>query len=87
MEAGLFTMMTLGLTIGLSITYILPRRREIMGNWGKYRTDPFMMFGAPFFKPDDDPRSTAQFAQDNFKDVMDSLYEKIIAMRNSEFFS
>jgi hypothetical protein len=80
MEAGIFTMMTLGLTIGLSITYILPRRKEIMGNWGKYRTDPFMMFGAPFFKPDDDPRSTAQFAEDNFKDVMNSLADRIFGV-------
>ena len=73
-------MITLGLTIGLSITYILPRRKEIMGNWGKYRTDPFMMFGAPFFKPDDDPRSAAQFAQDNFKDVMNSLADPVFSV-------
>jgi len=80
MEAGIFTMMTLGLTIGLSIAYIQPRRKEIMGNWGKYRSDPFMMFGAPFFKPDDDPRSATQFAEDNFKDVMSSLADRVFGV-------
>jgi len=77
METALFTIITLGLTIGLSVAYIIPRRQEIMANWGKYKTDPFLMFGAPFFKPDDDPRSSAQFAEDNFKDVMSSLSNKI----------
>ena len=77
MESAIFTIMTLGLTIGISITYISSRRKEIMGNWAKYKTDPFLMFGAPFFKPDDDPRSTAEFAKDNFSDVMDSLANKI----------
>ena len=77
MESAIFTIMTLGLTIGISITYISSRRKEIMGNWGKYKTDPFLMFGAPFFKPDDDPRSTTEFAKDNFSDVMNSLANKI----------
>jgi hypothetical protein len=77
METAIFTIMTVGLTVGLSVAYIIPRRKEIMANWGKYKTDPFLMFGAPFFKPDDDPRSTAQFAEDNFKDVMNSLTNKI----------
>ena len=44
------------------------QRSEIMANWSKYRTDPFYMFAAPFFKPDDDPRSRLQFGADNFKD-------------------
>lgn len=77
METGIFTLTTLGLTVGLSIAYLIPRRKEIMSNWGKYKTDPFIMFGAPFFKPDDDPRSTSQFAADNFSDVMNSLANKI----------
>jgi hypothetical protein len=77
MESGIFTVLSLGLTVGLSIAYILPRRKEIMANWGQYKTDPFIMFGAPFFKPDDDPRSSTQFAEDNFKDVMDSLSTKV----------
>lgn len=80
METAVFTMMTLGLTVGLSVMYMYPRRKEIMANWGKYKTDPMMLFGAPFFKPEDDPRSTAQFAEDNFKDVMDSMLNKIFAV-------
>jgi len=80
METGLFTIMTLGLTVGLSVMYIYPRRKEIIANWGKYKTDPFMLFGAAFFKPDDDPRSTTEFAEDNFKDVMNSLSNKVFAV-------
>jgi len=80
METAVFTIMTLGLTVGLSVVYMYPRRKEIMANWGKYKTDPMMLFGAPFFKPDNDPRSSAQFAQDNFKDVMDSMLNKIFAV-------
>jgi hypothetical protein len=74
---SIFTITTVALTVGLSIAYILPRRQEIMANWGKYKTDPFLMFGAPFFKPADDPRSTTEFAADNFKDVMGALSNKI----------
>ena len=77
METAIFTILTLGLTAGLSVAYIIPRRQEIMGNWAKYKTDPFLMFGAPFFKPADDPRSSAKFAEDNFMDVMSSLSNKI----------
>ena len=80
METAVFTLMTLGLTVGLSVAYIYPRRKEIMANWGKYKADPFMLFGAAFFKPDDDPRSTTQFAEDNFKDVMDAMLNKIFAV-------
>jgi len=59
------------------MVFVFSRRKEIMSNWGMYKTDPFIMFGAPFFKPDDDPRSTTQFATDNFNDVMSSLSNKI----------
>jgi hypothetical protein len=76
-QVSIFTVVTIGLTIGLSIAYILPRRQEIMANWAQYKTDPFIMFGAPFFKPDDDPRSTAEFAEDNFMDVMGALSQKM----------
>ena len=74
---AIFSMVTIGLLSGLSMSYILPRRQEIMANWGTYKYDPFLMFGAPFFKPEDDPRSRAEFAKDNFGDVMDSLANKI----------
>lgn len=48
-----------------------------MANWSKYRSDPFYMFSAPMFKPDDDPRSRLQFATDNFQDVISLMIKNI----------
>jgi len=46
------------------------KKDEIGKNWDKYKNDPFFMFAAPLFKPDNDPRSRLQFAKDNWTDVI-----------------
>ena len=70
---------SLGLLIGLGVSYVGGRRAEIMANWSTYRTDPFILFMAPFLKPDADPRSRFQFAADNYSEVVKQYMDKVIA--------
>jgi hypothetical protein len=62
---------------GVVLTVSLLRREEIAANWSKYRSDPFFLFAAPLFKPDDDPRSRIQFAVDNFNDVVGGIMNDV----------
>ena len=75
-----FIILTLTLCIGLSFCIGYLRREEIMANWGEYRTDPFFIFAAPLFKPDDDKRSRIQFATDNFFEVIEGIIMKTFAV-------
>lgn len=70
----------LALLIGLGVSYVGGRRAEIMANWSSYRTDPFILFMAPFLKPDADPRSRFQFAADNYSEVVKQYMDKVIAV-------
>jgi hypothetical protein len=74
-----FIALTAVLVVGLSCAGALMRHSEIMANWSKYRTDPFYMFAAPMFKPDDDPRSRLEFGADNFKDTILIMLNNIFA--------
>lgn len=48
-----------------------------MQNWPQRRCQLPIMTGAPFFKPADDPRTSSQFAKDNFSFCMDKLVKDI----------
>lgn len=75
-----FIALTFTLFLGLVFLSALMRRNEIMANWSKYKSDPFYMFAAPLFKPDDDPRSRLEFGADNFKDNLLSMITSIFAV-------
>jgi len=79
-EATGLVIVTLALLIGLGVAYSGGRRAEIMANWATYRTDPLLLFMAPFFKPDADPRSRFQFATDNYSEVVKIFMDKVIAV-------
>lgn len=73
-------LVSLALLLGLGIVYTAGRRAEITANWAKYRTDPLLLFMAPMFKPDADPRSRFQFAADNYSEVVKTFMDKITAV-------
>lgn len=77
---GGLVLLTIALLLGVSAVYSFARRSEIMANWASHRMDPLMLFMAPFFKPEEDPRSRFQFASDNFTEVVKIYMDKMIAV-------
>lgn len=73
-----FGVITAVLFVGLVVVNAYSKREEISSNWSKYRDDPLYMFAAPMFKPNDDPRTPAQFASDNFSDVLQARIQSIL---------
>lgn len=65
-SAVMFSLLVIGLTVGFAGILAQSSLADVMGNWDERRCDIAPMFGAGFFKPKDDPRSTAQFSIDNF---------------------
>lgn len=72
-------LLSLALTFGLTFAAAFAKREEIRQNWSKYRSDPFYMFAAPFFKPEDDPRGAFEFATDTFSDAVKDSLSRVIA--------
>jgi len=65
-----FFIITTALFLGiLFFCLAIGRRHAIMANWEKYRRDPFIVMSAFLYKPDDDPRSRWDFAEQNFRAV------------------
>ena len=75
-----FIGLTVGLFLGLAYLFAQSMRGEVSANWSKYRDDPFFMFMAPLFKPEDDPRTPVKFGADNFSDVLMSKLNQIFAV-------
>jgi len=61
-----FLLLTVSLLIGLGVLIARLDRVNIINNWNKRRCDIPVMFASSFFKPEDDPRSTSEFASANF---------------------
>jgi len=72
-----FIGVTLGLFFALAFARAYMNMSEISTNWSKYKSDPFYMFTAYMFKPDDDPRSRLQFAVDNFIGNINDYIHKV----------
>ena len=66
----MFLVVTAALGIGLLLANAYGNFEEVKSNWGKYRSNLMYLLAAPLFKPDDDPRTSTQFAVDNFNDVV-----------------
>ena len=65
-----FLLLTLGFVILFATCLGVGRHTEIVENWEKYRRNPLYMFTAFLYKPEADPRSRWQFANDNFTSVL-----------------
>jgi hypothetical protein len=75
-----FMLITFGLIFGLGLTISRLERSAVMNNWTTRRCElPVVMAGA-FFKPADDPRSSGDFAKDNFDFCMKSFIDKFMTI-------
>jgi len=75
-----FMIITFGLLFLLGITISKLEKNGVMRNWDKRRCEFSVMTAGMFFKPNDDPRSKAQFASDNFTFCMKSYIDKFIEL-------
>lgn len=82
-----FIGLTVGLFLGLAYLFAQSMRGEVSANWSKYRDDPFFMFMAPLFKPEDDPRTPVKFGADNFSEVLMSKLTQIFAVLLAPLFT
>lgn len=65
-----FLLLTLGFILAFASCLGIGRHKEVVDNWEKYRRNPLYIFTAFLYKPETDPRSRWQFANDNFADVI-----------------
>jgi hypothetical protein len=82
-----FIGLSFALFLGLAYVFAQSSREEVMANWSKYRDDPFYMFMAPLFKPEDDPRTPVKFGADNFYDVLQINLGKLFAVLLAPLFT
>jgi hypothetical protein len=80
---------TTGLSIYAITQYVNMERSVIMNNWPEYRCSLPVMMGAYWLKPDLDPRSSGQFASENFqfclKEVSQNVMKVVLAPLMSTF--
>ena len=75
-----FMLITFGLIFALGLTISKLERTSVMNNWTNRRCDiPVVMAGA-FFKPDDYPGTSGDFAKDNFNFCMRSFIDKFMTI-------
>ncbi len=82
-----FVGLTAVLFLGLAYVFAQSMRTEVSANWSKYRDDPFFMFMAPLFKPEDDSRTPVQFGADNFSEVLMTKLNQIFAVLLAPLFT
>ena len=84
-----FALMTLGLFVLLGFVIAQMDRKSVMANWATRRCELPVMVAGSFFKPELDPRTTSQFATENFefcmKHVIDGFLNLIMAPVNALF--
>jgi len=73
-----FMLITFGLLFALGLTIANLEKTSVMNNWTDRRCDLPVMAAAAFFKPDADPRTSSEFATDNFEFCLQSTVEKFI---------
>jgi hypothetical protein len=74
-----FMLIAFGLVLALGLTISKLEKTSIMNNWTKRRCELPVMAAASFFKPDNDPRSSGEFAGDNFDFCMKTYVDKFTA--------
>ncbi len=78
-------LITFGLLFLLGLTISQLERNGVMRNWDKRRCEFPVMTAGMFFKPNDDPRSSAQFASDNFTFCMKQYVDNFIELAFAPF--
>lgn len=75
-----FVVIVMGLLFGIGYLMASLERNSVMSNWTTRRCDLPVMMTARFFKPESDPRSTADFSSENFNFCMQSYIEKFMTL-------
>jgi hypothetical protein len=75
-----FILITFGLLFLLGLTIAKLEKTTVMNNWSERRCDIPVMAAAAFFKPDTDPRTSSQFATDNFEFCLKSTVDKFMSL-------
>jgi len=75
-----FMLITFGLLFALGLTIANLEKTSVMNNWTDRRCDLPVMAAAAFFKPDADPRTSSNFATDNFEFCLQSTVDKFITL-------
>lgn len=75
-----FLMIVVGLLFGLAYTMVSLQRDSVMNNWTTRRCELPVMVGASFFKPDIDPRTPSDFANDNFNFCMKAYVDQFMSL-------
>jgi len=75
-----FMLITVGLLFALGLTIANLERNTVMNNWTNRRCELPIIVAAAFFKPDSDPRTSTDFAKENFSFCMKSVIEKFIEL-------
>jgi hypothetical protein len=75
-----FMLIVFGLLFALGFAIASLEKKTVMDNWDQRRCNLPVIAAAMFFKPDSDPRTKTQFAQDNFDFCMKSVVEKFMAI-------
>jgi hypothetical protein len=80
---------TVGLFVYVISQYLLMERATIMNNWSEMRCNVLIMFAAYWLKPDDDLRSSGEFAASNFqfctKDIIQSVMKVVMSPLSAVF--
>lgn len=76
-------MITTIFLVGLGLIIASLEKVKVMSNWDTRRCDIPVMFTANFFKPEDDSRTSSEFASDNFSFCMKHYVDKTIQLAMS----
>lgn len=70
--------LTVGLTLGLGAIMVYAYRGIVAADWKRKRCEPDVMMMARMFKPANDPRTAAQFAEDNWRECQKEYVQNAI---------
>jgi hypothetical protein len=68
-----FFILTVGFLFGLGILFASTDRQDVIANWEKRRCAVPVIIGGAWYKPASDPRSSLEFASENFKFCMEQV--------------
>ena len=69
-----------GLTVLLSFIFAYMNIEKIKGDWKNQRCNPLIIASAYLYKPDDDPRTSGEFAEENFTFCAKHLVDDVLAV-------
>jgi len=75
-----FLLLTIVILFGIGYAISTVERVSVMNNWTDRRCGLPIMIAAAFFKPDNDMRTSAEFAKDNFSFCMKSSIDSFLTL-------